>query len=104
MQDLDTCDAQEDKQAIELKKRDVAKKLEELKERKEYYGSLQKVIVKSGEKQISMSDPESRSLPLKYGITDVCYNVQAVADSKSKTITPARREQYLLPMVKNTKK
>lgn len=104
LQDLDTCDAQEDKQAIELKKRDVAKKLEELKERKEYYGSLQKVMFKSGEKQISMSDPESRSLQLKYGITDVCYNVQAVADRKSKTITPARREQYLLLMVKNTKK
>lgn len=86
MKELDTCDAAEDKQASELKKRDVAKKLEELKERKKYYEGLHKAMVKSGEKQISMSDPESRSLPLKDGITDVCYNVQAVADSKHSLI------------------
>lgn len=41
---------------------------------------------KSGEKQISMSDPSSRSLPIKDGITDVCYNVQAVADNKHSLI------------------
>jgi len=84
--DLDQCDAQEDKQAAELKKKDVTKKLEELKERKEYYKELQDTMVKSGEKQISMSDPESRSLPLNDLITNVCYNVQAVADNKHSLI------------------
>ena len=86
IKELDGCDAQEDKQASELKKRDVTKKLEELKERKKYYQELQGTMVKSGEKQISMSDPDSRSLPIKDGITDVCYNVQAVADSKHSLI------------------
>jgi len=86
IKELDQCDAQEDKQAAELKKRDVTKKLEELKERKKYYKELQDTMVKSGEKQISMSDPDSRSLPLNDLITNVCYNIQAVADNKHSLI------------------
>jgi transposase len=86
IKELEACDAQEDKQACELKKKDVTKKLEELKERKQYYKELEDTMIKSGEKQISMSDPESRSLPIKDGITDVCFNIQAIADSKHSLI------------------
>ncbi len=43
-------------------------------------------MIKSGEKQISMPDPDSRSLPIKDGITDICYNARAVADSKHSLI------------------
>jgi transposase len=82
IKELDVCDALEDKQACELKKKNVAIKLEELKERKKYYTELQAAMVKSGEKQISMSDPESRSLPLNDVVTAVCFNIQAVTDSK----------------------
>jgi transposase len=82
IKELDAADALEDKQACELKKKDVAKKLEELKERKEYYTELEAAMVESGEKQISMSDPESRSLPLNDVIAAVCFNIQAVVDSK----------------------
>lgn len=86
IKELDACDALEDKEASELKKKDVEKKIEELKARKQYYQELQDRMVKNGEKQISMSDPESRSLPLKDGITDLCYNVQVVADNKHSLI------------------
>ncbi len=82
IKELDAADALEDKQAGELKKKDVTKKLEELKERKKHYTELQVAMVESGEKQISMSDPESRSLPLNDVVTAVCFNIQAVADSK----------------------
>jgi transposase len=82
MKELDACDALEDKQACELKKRDVAKKLEDLKERQKYYTELKDKMIESGEKQISMSDPESRSLPLNDVVTAVCFNIQAVTDSK----------------------
>lgn len=82
IKELDDCDALEDKQACELKKKDVAKKLEDLEERKKHYTALEAEMVASGEKQISMSDPESRSLPLNDVVTAVCFNVQAVADSK----------------------
>jgi transposase len=83
---LDECDEQEDKQASELKKKDVVKKLAELKERKAYYTKLKETMDKSGEKQISMSDPDSRSLPLSDVATAICYNVQAVADNKNSLI------------------
>ena len=86
IKELDECDLQEDKQAAELKKRDVTKKLEELKERQEHYKELQDTMHQSGEKQISMSDPDSRSLPLNDVVTNVCYNVQAVADNKHSLI------------------
>ena len=86
IKELESCDVQEDKLASELKKKDVTKKLEELKERKQYYKELEDMMIKSGKKQISMSDPESRSLPIKDGITDVCFNIQAIADSKHSLI------------------
>src|SRR5215210_5907657 len=82
VKELDECDEQEDKQASELKKKDVTKKLEELKERQKHYTAMKAALIKSGEKQISMSDPESRSLPLNDVVTAVCFNVQAVSDSK----------------------
>ncbi len=82
IKELDECDALEDKQACELKKKDVAKKLEDLKERQKYYTELKDKMIESGEKQISMSDPESRSLPLNDVVTAVGFNIQAVTDSK----------------------
>lgn len=102
--ELDQCDVQEDKQAAELKKKDVAKKLEELVKRKEHYKQLHDSMIKSGEKQISMSDPDSRSLPLNNTITAVCFNVQAVADKKHSLIVDFETinttdQGQLLPMV-----
>ena len=82
IQEPDLCDAQEDKQASELKKKDVAKKIEAIEERQKYYKELKDTMIKSGEKQISMSDPESRSLPLNDVVTAVCFNIQAVSDNK----------------------
>lgn len=86
LKELETCDAQEDKQAAELKKKDVTKKIEQLKERKDSYKDLQDKLSKTGEKQISLVDQDSRSLPIKDGVTDVCFNIQAAADSKHNLI------------------
>lgn len=86
IKELDTNDALENKEAEELKKKEVSVKIEALKKRKLHYEELRETMLKSGHKQISMSDADSRSLPLKDGITDVCYNVQAVADNKHNLI------------------
>jgi transposase len=86
IKELDDCDALEDKQAAELKKKEVLKKVEQLADRKENYNELREKLKESGEKQISLVDEDSRSLPVKDGITDVCYNVQAVGDSKHSLI------------------
>lgn len=83
IQELDRCDAAEDKQAaVELNKKEVAEKLKTLQQRKKKYENLQTTLQQSGEKQISTVDADSRSLPIKDGITDVCHNIQCANDSK----------------------
>ncbi len=47
---------------------------------------MQDKLSKTGEKQISLVDQDSRSLPIKDGITDVCFNIQVAADSKHNLI------------------
>jgi transposase len=83
IQELEQCDAGEDKQeAADLTKKQIAEKLKNLSQRKSKYEALQKELTESEEKQISTVDADSRSLPLKDGITDVCYNAQCTNDSK----------------------
>jgi transposase len=83
---LDEYDAIEDKQAKALKKQEVVKKIAILKERKQKYEQFTEILNNSADKQISTTDPQSRSLPVKDGITNVCYNIQTVADSKHSLI------------------
>jgi len=80
--ELEQCDATEDKQAAELNKKQIAEKLKTLATRKTKYEDLQTVLQQREEKQISTADADSRSLPIKDRITDVCYNVQCANDSK----------------------
>jgi hypothetical protein len=86
IKELEEGDKQEDKEATELRKQEVSKKVEELNERKKDYSNLKEKLKESGQKQISLVDKDSRSLPLKDGITDVCYNIQAVGESKHSLI------------------
>jgi transposase len=56
-------------------------KLEQLKERKGKYEELLKELKRSGEKQISLTDPDSRAMALTPK-GEVSYNVQTAVDSK----------------------
>jgi transposase len=51
-------------------------------DRKENYKNLEKQLQESGEKQISVSDPQSRQIMIRNNITEVAYNVQSTVDSK----------------------
>ena len=82
IQELEQQDAAEDKQAAELNKKEISEKLKTLADRKSKYENLQIALQLTTEKQISTVDADSRSLPIKDGITDVCYNIQAANDSK----------------------
>jgi transposase len=83
IQELEQSDASEDKQeAAELNKKQIAEKLKKLGQRRSKFQDLQTALAESGEKQISTVDADSRSLPIKDRITDVCYNVQTANDSK----------------------
>jgi transposase len=86
LDELDENDAMEPEEhkpsAEELKE-----KIQRLKERMKKYKGLKKKMENSGETQISLTDPDSRSMPLAGGPrTQVAYNVQISVDEKHKLI------------------
>jgi len=86
LQELDISDEQEsavDKPTAE----EIKEKIEALKKRKREYQALEQQLEESGEKQISLTDPDSRSMPIrKSGRTEVAYNVQISVDDRHKLI------------------
>ena len=71
---------------IDNKLEQYNKQLSEIKkhnQRKEDYKQLKRQLEKTGEKQISVSDPESRQMILRNNITEVAYNVQTTVDAKN---------------------
>jgi transposase len=66
---------------------ELKEKIQRLKERMKEYKGLKKRIEEAGETQISLTDPDSRSMPLAGGPrTQVGYNVQVSVDEKHKLI------------------
>jgi transposase len=86
LEELDVNDEQEhdyDKPSAE----ELREKIETLKKRKQKIQALQNQIEQSGEKQISLTDPDARSMPVGGGRrTQVGYNVQLTVDAKHKLI------------------
>ena len=66
----------------------LQEKIEQLRAQQGQYQKLLKTLHQSEETQISLTDPESRSMKTKQGI-DVCYNVQIAVDNKYKLIVHA---------------
>jgi transposase len=66
----------------------LQQKIEVLKERQATYQQIQTQLVESGETQLSLTDPDSRSMKMGQG-TDVAYNVQIAVDGKYKLIAVA---------------
>jgi transposase len=86
LEELDAHDAQEPHvkrpTAAELEQ-----KIQRLKARKKKLRALARQLEQSGESQVSLTDPDSRSMPAGKGHgTDVGYNVQVSVDSKHKLI------------------
>jgi hypothetical protein len=56
-------------------------KVEQLRLRQDRYQTFQDQLEQSGERQLSLTDPDSRSMLVRQG-TAVCYNVQTAVDSQ----------------------
>ena len=56
-------------------------KIESLESKKEHYRKMLASMAPTGETQISLTDPDSRSFPRKFGVP-VGYNAQAAVDDK----------------------
>jgi len=86
---LDELDANDEKEPEEpkLSAEELKEKIRKLRERMKNYKGLQRRMDESGESQISLTDPDSRSMPVGGGrVTDVAYNVQVAVDPKHKLI------------------
>ncbi len=86
LQELDEMDNQEkssgDTDGLQLKKEKIAEGLSKLKERRIKYDNLQEQLNNTDEKQISTTDPDSRSIIISRNIVEVAYNIQNAVDDK----------------------
>ena len=88
LQELDELDKQENNTADELqiKKEKIAQGMAKLKERTIKYDTLQQQLDNTTDKQISTTDPDSRSIIIVKNIVEVAYNVQNAVDDKHNLI------------------
>lgn len=82
MEGLDAFDREENRK---LSKEELQHKLNLCKDRKERYENYRDMLEKSDEKQISLTDPDSRLMKGNEGFC-VCYNVQTAVDAESHMI------------------
>jgi transposase len=84
LNELDEADEQEVEERRPTAE-ELREKIEHLRERKQKYEQIEKELQESGEKQVSLTDRDSRMMVVGQA-TDVCYNVQTVVDAKHKLI------------------
>lgn len=86
LHDLDERDEAEP-DAPKLTAQELREKIDALKARRGQLLDLSQEIEDAGQTQISLTDPDSRSMPSGGGqVTDVSYNVQVAVDAKHKLI------------------
>jgi transposase len=87
MDQLDTADRQEPSESITLKKARLKEKLAKLKEETAKLAEIAKQVEASPDKQISLTDPDSRSMATSgRGSGVVGYNVQTAVDTENHLI------------------
>ena len=88
--ELDEIDKQETVCAgaddLVIKKEKIAEGLKKLKERSIKYDTLQEQLNNTGDKQISTTDGDSRSIIIVKSIVEVAYNIQNAVDDKHNLI------------------
>ena len=68
---------------------ELEEKIKTLKSRQEFYQGLEQQLDKSGENEISTTDPDARLMDNKKNGLEVNYNVQIAVDEKNKLILAA---------------
>lgn len=69
-------------EADDENKKIINEQIEKQGGRKEKYNELSRQLVDTGERQVSISDPDSRQMIIRNTITEVAYNVQTTVDAK----------------------
>lgn len=82
---MDELDAYDHEEGRKLSKEELQRKLDVCKERKERYEDYRNMLERSGESQLSLTDPDSRLMKANEGFC-VGYNVQTAVDAESHMI------------------
>jgi transposase len=64
----------------------LREKIKTLQQRKAKYQALRQGLQESGERQVSLTDPDARAMVMHHGSTEVGYNVQTVVDEQHQLI------------------
>ena len=89
LQQLDELDKQEQtksKDDVDIKRENIKQGLAKLKERTIKYDTLQEQLNNTADKQISTTDPDSRSIIIVKSIVEEAYNTQNAVDDKHNLI------------------
>ena len=106
LKELEGNDAAEDAAGGEKTKEEIAQIIKNLKEHKERYQGYADELEKTGEKQKSLTDADSRLMTTNSQKMDVCYNVQTAVDAKNKLIVEfevsnqGNDKNFIAPMAK----
>lgn len=84
IKDLDRQDQEESEQPS-VSREPLQEKIKRYKERRDEYEQRRDGLEQSGESQVSLTDPDSRSMRVGHGV-EVSYNVQIVVDEKNKLL------------------
>lgn len=64
------------------KQEEIKDNIDQQNKRKEQYKKIENELEQTGQIQISLSDPDSRNIMIRNGITEVAYNVQSTVDAE----------------------
>lgn len=86
LKELDENDRKEDGEPqLPQHVKGLPEKIERLKTKKALFESLQARMAQTGEKEICLTDPESRTMP-NNGKLEVCYNAQIAVEGKNRLV------------------
>ena len=66
----------------EIDREQIKERINNLKQKKQDYKKLEQQLKETGQEQLSTTDPDSRKMPVRQQILEVCYNVQTSVDDK----------------------
>jgi transposase len=86
MQQLDEHDKGENDSEGLISKKELKEAVTKLKERRKKYTDLADELKRTGQDQISTSDPDAKQMIIRGPITEVAYNLQAAVDEKNNLV------------------
>jgi transposase len=108
LEEMEENDEREEAAAREKSAEEIARIVAEMEKKKERYEGYAEELEQTGEKQKSLTDPDSR-LMQSNGKMEVCYNVQTVVDAKNKLIAEfevtnqGNDKNFITPMIASAK-